>query len=200
METLKRTIVWALQPWPLWLMCFIAILHYQIYLFFPETLSSTNKLIALICQLAGGALVLISIDSNLGVLKRSNLLKFFVSYIKKFPPINPPQTGIIEGKIKSTVYASGELTTAKTPTTLEDKLSYLQEQIDELKEKHQKSILSLRQEYEKKLSDISFQIHKTERSINLLRADFENISVGGISLQIFGILLLLYGAITGYFS
>ena len=81
MDTLIRTAKWAWKAWPLWMLLFVGTLHFAAYHYFLEDTDSVNKTVALTCQLIGGLLVLISIDSNLGILKKENIWGALLGYL-----------------------------------------------------------------------------------------------------------------------
>ncbi len=198
MKTFIRTIKWAWKAWPLWLLIGVAILHYLAHSFFPQSTTSINKSVALACQLVGGALVLLSIDSNLGILRKENLFGAFIAYLKRFPPINLPQQISLSSQLNIKTSVLGELTIGKNPETIEGKLEYLQEQIDELKEKYTKSLIELKTENQKNIQRLQEQINNAQSSVALLENNLDKVSAGGVPVQIFGVLLVVYGSITGH--
>jgi hypothetical protein len=175
-------------------------MHYLAYSFFPESTTSVNKTVALVCQLIGGGLVLFSIDSNLGIIRKTRLFKAFFAYLKRFPPINHPKSVSVTYNFDTCVSVSNKPPIKTKPTTLEGKLEYLQDQIDELREKHESSLVELKKENQKHIENLRQQIIKTQGSVTLLEKNLDKISVGGASVQIFGIFLVIYGAIIGYIA
>ena len=63
---------------------------------------------------------------------------------------------------------------------------------------HNSSIKELRKEHQIKSQELRELINNTQRSLALLNDNFSKISVGGITLQIFGVFLIIYGSITSY--
>jgi len=198
MEAFVRTIKWLLEAWPFWSLLIIFAIHQTAVLSFPEYTETIHKSIALICQLVGGVSVLLSIDSNLGIIRKDNLIGVFIEYLQRFPLINSPKIRSGRAQLKVTTSTQADARVIKTPKTVEGKLEYLQEQIDELREKNRISQNELRKENEKRALKLQEVIGNIQNSISVLKNNLATVSVGGITLQVFGVLLVVYGSITGY--
>ncbi len=201
MKTLILRIVWILsRGQSLIAVLAVSLLHYATVSCFPENTTEIHRVVALIFQLAGGALVLYTINSNLVTLKNENILSTWLRSGKPWPSNNPLQTIHISAKTAASTYRAVEGTVTLTPATVEGKLEHLQKQIDELRKKHQSSLSELMNKNEEHTQELREQINKTQESQNSLKNNLNEIAIGGLTYQILGILLVLYGSITGYLA
>jgi hypothetical protein len=86
-----------------------------------------------VAQLVGGLLILYSIDSNIGVIKQKSLLSILTSYFKEFPLIK--RSVVIDAQCAVIAVSGGKakITVGRNPQSVDEKIEYLQEQINELK-------------------------------------------------------------------
>lgn len=200
MRTLQQTINWLFKAWSVLLFLVLVGIHVLLieYLKFDPTI--TNKTISLLLQITGGLLVLYSIDSNLGVINGNRLYSLFTGWLKEFPILKRNFVIQIQGASHSHSTGAARLTVKSNPQTIEEKLAYLQTQIDEIKE----DIGEQERELNNKITDLEtltvkeFQNSKSE--LHRLESKIEDVSVGGIQMQLFGVLLMIYGSITGYLA
>jgi hypothetical protein len=193
----KRTIKWLWKAWPLHYLIIIGLIHYALIENFPYAISEINSGISLSLQIIGGLLILYSIDSNAGIIKNDNLMGIFKSYLKQFPPIHSYDTTQIKAGITQITTYPPKSRIIMHPSSIEDKLAYLQDQIDDLRQENKdlqkllsEQIKELSLEIFKDISDIKVKLRENHRK-------FEKVSVGSIKMQIFGVFLMLYGAIAG---
>lgn len=196
----KRTIVWLAKAWPLWYVIALGFVHWTILKYAPYPAEETNKTVSLLCQLIGGLLVLLSIDSNLGVLRKENLLGAFREYLKRFPPIHKGETFAIRGDVSIKFDVQGHMTHTKTPNTVEEKLEYLQEQIKDVRTLIHESLSSVNQTTEKRYKQVEEKISETKVRLHTMEENLEIVYVGGIKLQILGVFLVVYGSLTSHIA
>jgi hypothetical protein len=158
-----------------------------------------NNGIAFVVQVTGGLLVLISIDSNIGILRGSSLDEEFIQYLRSCPlfkrgAVAKPGTGNI-------FYTGGrpEVRTRPVPKTVEERLDYLQEQFDTLQKQLEKKLKSLNEKIDQKSKEMSASLNALSQSLRKFENCVDQISVGGAKFQFFGVLLLIYGAIINYY-
>jgi hypothetical protein len=194
----KRTIKWFWKAWPLHYLIIIGLIHYTFLKSFPHAISEINSGISLLLQIIGGLLILYSIDSNTGVINNDNLIGIFKSYLKQFPPIHTYNTTQIKAAITQITTYPPKSRVIMHPTSIEDKLAYLQEQIEDLRWENE----YLQKSLSDQIKEQSVEIYKDISDIKVkLRENYgklEKVSVGSIKIQIFGVFLMLYGAIAGY--
>jgi len=205
---MKKYLIWFKQAWPIIYLIPIIIFHYLLLnlpCFNHEILCydnpSINKLISLILQIIGGLIVIYSIDSNLELFKKKNLFNISIAWFKRCP-IRKSKT--IEFKLATSksknLTSTVNVELAKKPETVEDKINDLYEKLKSLEEKTQKHNINFTKQIAK-INDVNNKKQlSTSKSLRSIENKLENISIGGLKLQIFGVFLLIYGAILGYLS
>jgi hypothetical protein len=153
---------------------------------------------SLVAQLVGGLLILYSIDSNIGVIKQKSLLLMLTSYFKEFPLIERPIVIQSRGASMGISGVKGMITIDQNPQCIDEKIEYLQEQINELKKNVEQESKKLNEKIERQSEEINTQIQVAKSTLRNLESKINEISIGGIKVQLFGVLLMVYGAIAGY--
>lgn len=149
-------------------------------------------------QIAGGIIILYSIDSNIGLIKRVSLFGIGAQWFKSSPLIKrKPVTLEIKGTASVSTAGTVSMRGHKNPENSEERLDYLQKQIEWLNEDLQKESTSTRSMINILNKDMSTKFQVNQKGLAELRQKFEGVVVGGLKLQILGVILLFYGAITG---
>jgi len=165
---------------------------------FPQNVGTINKVISLLTQMFGGLLILYSIDSNIGVIKQKSLLILLATYFKEFPLIKRPI--IIETQC-SPIAISGrkaKIILGRDPKSIEEKIEYLQYQIIEIKHDIEQEKKELNDKIDRQSKELSVQIQEAKSGLQNLELKMDEVSTGGVKVQLFGVLLMVYGAISGY--
>lgn len=191
---------WLLRSWPVLIPAFFVALHYIAINSCFASPEKINEFFAFGLQLAGGLIILYSIDSNIGIVHNSNILKVVKKWFSEIPLFKKPSTQTITvGSISSKETVNG-LRVYKTPRTIEEKISHLQTQIDWMKEDLEKQKESLQQSISK-LKKASFkEIDIIKSQLLTLEGDFEEISIGGIKLQVMGVFFIVHGSFSSYIA
>ena len=161
---------------------------------------TTNKSIALIWQITGGLLVLYSIDSNIGVLRGKSLFEMVTNYLRECPLI---RRSVVVGAQAGSYGISGakaKLTVGRNPKSIEEKLEYLQEQINEARRDFEQEIKGLNQTIDANSKEMKTKIEATQTALITTGSKMDEVTIGGIKIQLFGVLLLIYGSISEYFA
>jgi len=159
---------------------------------------SIDGAISLITQVIGSFLVLHSINSNIGIIKGDSLLGQFCSYIKDCPLHKKNAANEMKGEVIGTATGKATLVVMKNPHTTEGKFEYLQEQLDELKTKLNKNSQGINSRFDDEMKRVGDEIGTAKGLTNKVEARLGDIAVGGVKIQIFGVLLFLYGPITSF--
>ena len=195
---------WFFRAWP-FIVCFLLIIIHQYTAKLPcffEAIcwsnSTINKYLSFALNVTGGILVIYSIDSNLGLFKKGNLIILFNNWIKSFPLIkrDPLIINAESGSYTMTGHPV-RIQIHKPPETIDELYKYTQEQIaflcQDLKEERRN-----RDEVINKLSEKWSSKHLTiSDSVTEINEQLKAIAIGGIKLQIFGVLLVVYGSYIG---
>lgn len=172
--------------------------HFWLLWHLPKCVNFINETSALAAQIIGGLLVLYSIDSTIGVIKKQTLLSMFVSYLKEFPLFKRSIIMAAAGISLGTATGRARGSVARKPTTIEEQISYLQEQIDHLKMEFDNELKEANDKMDRLFAETHTRIQQTANELRSLESKMDEVSAGGIKVQFFGVLLLLYSAITSY--
>ena len=192
-----RRLKYLWLAWPAWIIVALGFVHFLLIVEFGLDPQFTNKTMALLTQLAGGAAILYTIDSNIGIFSKKNLRAVFAKYLREWPrkkTIDVELTGISAG-ISSMV---GKATFTRNPTSVEEKIAYLQEQINWVKEELELETKGIKEQIERQSKELRTEIQKTKSVLASIESNMDKFSTGGIKIQLFGISLMIYGAVSGY--
>ena len=77
-------------------------------------------------------------------------------------------------------------------------LTYLQEQINEVKRDLEQESKELNEKIDRQSKEMNAQIQDAKAALHSLESKMDEVSTGGLKVQLFGVLLMVYGAIAGY--
>lgn len=200
MARLILLVKWIGGMWPVQVPIALALIHYALASNTPSDWSSENALIALVLQIIGGILILYSIDSNLGITNDTSLFGMFWGYMKRFPLIKRSYTRNVQSSHHKMTGYPAKIRVGGPQNTIEEKVAYMQQQINWLKEdlddelKHLKGMVAV---VETKSNE---QIAELRENVGSVERKVTTLSVGGIQAQIFGVLLMVHGAVAGYYA
>ena len=194
------TIKWLIRSWPILFPVILIGIHYYIVTQLNIDLKNINKLISLCLQIFGGILVLYSIDSNLGVVSKNSISALIRDWFKACPlfvksitiHVHPASTKETTFPVSVRIGGSGN--------TTEEHLAYLQEQINWLKEDQKEHLKFFKQRLAKAENKSATDASDLRSSLNSMSNKLAEISIGGIKLQIFGVILMVYGSVVSYFT
>lgn len=197
---LVLSIKWFLRTWPVLVPGLLCAAHIAVSAICSIDISDTNKIISLVLQIVGGLLILYSIDSNIGVVNNNSLFTLFTSWLKSFPLIKRSYTLHADSvSIKTTVHAA-KIRLGGPGRTTEERIEYLQKQIKWLKDDLNEEVKRLKglvagveQRTNNEIANIRTAIGSVDQKITA-------ISVGGIGWQVFGVLLMIHGAVASYYA
>jgi hypothetical protein len=166
--------------------------------YFPVREAAINNTFALVAQITGGLLVLYSIDSNIGIVKQESLYSIFTRYFKDFPLFKKSVSITVGASMHTQSSARARLTVKKHPQSLEEKVAYLQEQIDEIRGEFKEDLKELDTKVDRKDKKQSEKITTLTESVDGIESKVNQVAVGGLKVQVFGVILLIYAAVCGY--
>jgi len=200
MNKLRQVFVWFLRAWPVIILVLLICAHIALINRYLNSWSLINKTISLITQITGGLIILYSIDSNIGIIKKLNLFEICTNYLKEFPSFRKNVTFETHGSNHVTMSPNAKLSFNRSPKSLEEKIDYLQKQITEVKQEIADQTKSLNERINKESSELKKLIENTKIELGQVKKQIEDVSIGGIKIQFFGVLLIIYGSITGYIA
>lgn len=174
--------------------------HLLLIHYFIQNASSINKTISLFTQFGGGLLILYSIDANIGVITQKSLLTCLTAYFKEFPLIKRSSSLEIQSCTHNVAVSSSQLSVSRNPESIEEKIEYLQEQIKELKRDLEQESRKLNEKIDHQSKEKNIQIEETKSALTNLESKINEVTTGGVKVQFFGVLLMVYGALAGYAS
>ena len=127
---MKRLVAWLWRAWPILLVAAIIGLHLLVLKWSPLERRLINKLAGTAMQIAGGLIVLQSIDGNLGIFKKQNLLAVVIGWFREFPFIHRGVTIELSGVASASAFGRATLTVKRTVSTLEEKVAELERQAE----------------------------------------------------------------------
>lgn len=200
MDTLLRLTIWFWKAWPIIIVTFLICLHLQLLNCYPQDNNFIHKTISLVTQLFGGLLILYSLNSNIGVVNQKTLLALLKAYFRDFPLFKKSVTEGAQVLESSEPTDKQEATVVRNPKYIEEKIEYLQNQINELKQDAQGRIEELNARIEQQSKEIGIKTQKIDSTILNLESKIKEISIGSLKSQLLGVLLMLYSAISGYIA
>ena len=200
MARIISVIKWLSRAWPVLVPAILAVFHVTVSINCATGLSEANKIISLSLQIVGGILVLYSIDSNIGVVDNKSLYTMLRSWLESFPLIKKSCVIHAEpGSMKLTGHPA-TIRVGGPGKCTEEHLKYLQQQIEWLKEDLSKEVKYVKELISGIEQCSSKEISAIHKSIGVVEHKISELSVGGIGLQVFGVLLMIHGAIAGYYA
>lgn len=198
MNTLIRILKWVWRLWPLIILAFVISIHFLIlcYSGFPD--KAVNAAVSLVVQIIGGLLVLYSIDSNIGLFRNLGLVDTFKNYLSAFPLIKKHYVLNADSAHFDVSGGDVDLIVNRKPKNVEEHLAYLQEQIDTLKQRVNNNHNKMQEKIESVNKVLTEKSDKTGGSVSDIQNKLEVYAIGGLKTQIFGVLLIIYGAIASY--
>lgn len=194
MHTLRQIMNWLWKAWPLWAVIIAGVIHYVLYSF-SSNREYINKIISSTLQVAGGIIVLYSINVNMGMFKRENLFSMIGQWFKSFPLFKKSVTLNVDGCGSAFVSGSATITTKRKFNTIEERLEELERQIDESRQLIFEREKIVMERIGAVQSDLESAISRNSREIQDVRKLLDDSVVGSIKTQIFGVLLVIYGAV-----
>lgn len=199
----KRAITlgkWVWRMWPVLVPVSIGGLHILAANHSPTIdWGPINKLLYLLLQLAGGFVVLITLDSSLGLINKTSIPSIFISYLKSFPLIKREHKLTVDFIDSKTDVLSAKVRLSGSKDTVEEKIAHLQKQIECVKEDLNDEMNYLKQlistndkQNQKSLSEIRRTIGTMDNTIKLS-------TLSSLKWQLLGVLLIFYGSIVSYF-
>lgn len=175
-------------------------MHYLLLNIFLLDASLINKSVALLSQIVGGILIMLSINSNIDTLKQESLYILFNKYLKTYPLFKQVEIiNVTPAKFTSTT-KTVQVNLVRHPKNIEEEIEYLQEQINTLRQDCEQQHQMLNKSVQYQFRDINTQILENNVSVQDLQNKIEKVLIGNIKQQLFGLLLIVYGATANTFS
>ena len=200
MHMIRRIAIWIWRAWPVLVMLFLASAHFQALARFPNESVLVNKLTGTLMQIVGGLFVLYSVDSNLGLFRNQSLATSVIAWFRECPIFVRSVT--VSASCSASFGISGNATASVTraATTVEERLAEVERRLEELRSEMATKNRELYSRITEVKSELSNSIATNQSALNKLSEKFEKVTVGGFKQQAFGVMLVIYGAVTSVFA
>ena len=156
-------------------------------------------------QILGGIAILHSIHSTFTIIGNKSLFTAIVDCLKELsrrPQIITPEPVF---SITGTSKAELESSFTRNPGTIEENIEFLQQQIDGVKHDLKQKTEGINEKINQQLKEMKEQKKKLEsisQSIDSMTSKINRLFLGkdAIESQLYGVSLVFYGAISGFFA
>ena len=201
MKRIALLINWSLKAWPILASAIIGYLHYYVVSNYNVDVPEVNKTSSLILQITGGLLIVYSIDSNIGIVSNKSIVGLAWRWLISIPIFSKSvviNAGTAELKMQGvSVKARGGFVSTDT---IEGKIENLQQQINWIKEDLNDEVKNIKNFHAKSEKTLITKINKLATLVNETDIKLNKVSLGGINIQLFGILLMIHGSISRGFN
>jgi hypothetical protein len=198
----KQLAIWLWKAWPIWLMFPLLGVHFLVLSRLPELedLVLANKIAATATQIIGGGFVLYSVDSNLGLFRSESLVKTVGSWFKSCPLFRRTVSAKIECANASSAHFGSAAAISQPSTTIVERLAEVERQIVCLRTEIAANDQAIRRRVDKVNESLSISIASNQDALHRLAEKVVEATVGGFKQQAFGVMLVIYGAVTSVFT
>ncbi len=167
---------------------------------FEGSTQLVNKLIGMSLQLTGGLIILYSVNNNLGVFRNQSLCAVFINYLFAFPIKRKPVAVNLSGAASVSIAGSATGSVISTPSSVEERVARLEIELEVVRRELRTAATEAARQLELAKEELGQRLGNTHEQLAQLEKKVDKSAVGGIMLQLFGVLLALYGAVTGVFA
>jgi len=119
---IRRIAIWIWRAWPVLVMLFLACAHFQALKTFPNESVLVNKITGTLMQIAGGLIVLYSVDSNLGLFRNQSLATYVIAWFRECPLFVRSVTVSASCSASFGISGSASASVIRAATTVEERL------------------------------------------------------------------------------
>lgn len=200
MHMIRRLAIWFSRAWPVFVMTALAYAHWNALTCFPAETALVNKLTGTAMQVVGGLIVLYSVDSNLGLFRNQSLMATVIAWFRECPIFVRSITISASATSSCRTSSSASATVIRAATTIEERLAVLEGQFEELRSEVVTQHRAIHTRIEEVKSELSTLIASNQSALHKLSEQVERATVGGFKQQAFGVMLVIYGAVTSVFA
>lgn len=193
--------------WPLIVLIMLVGVHVGAITYMNFDAAFINKKISLVTQVIGGFLILYSINANLKIVRNKNLWSLFVDSLRQGSVSKDEPIVINDNPASITLTGvKGKASLDNDPQDVEEKIEDIEKMIEEMRneidECHQQTNHHLSEEIAKVTNDnnATNDIKAVNSDLGKVESEVIKASAPGISLQIFGFMLMVYGAVAGHIA
>jgi hypothetical protein len=198
MGKMPRLIKWLWRAWPIFITLAIIGIHLLLLTYYPQNKGDIHKIFVFLTQIVGGGLIIYTIDSNIGVFKQKSLCTLLSNYFSEFPLNNRSITSVISCSEGSADSCGLIAKIIQNPQGIDEKIRYLQDQINEIKGDLKKVDKELNEKIAHQSKEMDVQIQEARSALQSLESKMDKVSSGSVTDQLFGVMLMVYSAIVSY--
>lgn len=184
--------------WPLLLPMAAIGAHFWSLRHWPHDAQLVHAAFALGLQLSGGFLILYSIDKNLWAVRGSGLIMKAKEYAARV--LRDQLPAYLEGvsaEARADI-STGKVRTFRRPSSVEEHIAHLQQQVEWLKEDLAEAKRQLEQRIDNSNKELRQHIGRIESRLIQLRQQFDSVTVEGAWMQILGAVFIVHGAFAAF--
>ena len=197
---IRRLAIWLWRAWPFLAMALLIGAHFQALAYFVDDSVFVNKLTGTVMQVVGGLVVLHSVDSNLGLFRNYSIFSAVLTWFRECPVFLRSTTVSASFSASTTSSASATARLTCAPTTVEERLAELEQGLEDLRRETASQHQAIYSRIDTVKTELSSSIASSQAALNKLSEQVEKAAIGGFKQQIFGVMLVIYGAITSVFA
>lgn len=197
---IRRLAIWFWGAWPVLVMAALAYIHWNAHARFPAETVLVNKLAGTAMQVVGGLIVLYSVDSNLGLFRNQSLVTTGIAWFRECPIFVRSNTISASVTVSCSASASITATVIRAATTIEERLAELESRFEELRSMVATQHQAIHTRIKDVKSELSSSIVSNQSALHKLSEQVERATIGGFKQQAFGVMLVIYGAVTSVFA
>lgn len=205
--TMSAFLHWLfVRPWSVWLIVLLGALHYFATSWWSDNIALIHAMVALVTQIFGVVLVVLSIDDALGVFEGGGLISMLRKGVLDFwhdrtwKKVNeayvrvelPPLTSEIAMKASGTVVSQNE--------TLEERVVRMEKDLNKYRNEVRGDISRLSSKLDDVRDNYESEVQRLDGSISKVNRNVTTVVAGGIQKQLFGVTLITYSAIAAFLS
>ncbi len=158
------------------------------------------KMISFLSQIGGGLLILYIINSNTKTVGGESLIDIFKKRFLKCPLVSHSATA--KGALASVliIAPNANASNSKSLISIEEKLDFLQAQINEIKNANEEQSQKLNLKIDHISQETNEKIDNMKEELSFIKRKVKEFFEDGISVQLFDISLMIYGAVCGYIA
>lgn len=191
---------WIWRAWPVIFMLAVFVSHAVALDCWATKTELVNKVVGMALQAGGGLLILHSINDNLGLFRGQSILRSISSWIRSFPVVR--KLIVLEANASASMSwsATGSVSVRAPATSIDERIQHLEADLAALKQQVQCDVAALTASVQSTKAEAQEKITLTSTRLEFISKQVETASVGGFKVQIFGVFLALYGAVTSVFA
>lgn len=184
----------------MFVMAVLGYAHWRALACFPGETVLVNKLTGTVMQVVGGLIVLYSVDSNLGLFRNQSLVTAVLAWFRECPIFMRSITLSASASASCSATASISATVIRAATTIEERLAALESRFEEFRSEMATQHQAIHSRIEDVKLELSNSIASNQSELRKLSDQVEKATVGGFKQQAFGVMLVIYGAVTSVFA